>query len=405
MIHSFSIWCAAPMPKRENKKFILGLLAIFSLMHEHAMGQASSSGVRIKLAANTAAAPAKEALVEVYHTSGRNGEVLLAGRAHKRAPNENLQVELAFQSESGPIAIALPLKRITADTARFASFGFETAVHGLPQIAPSDPRHSRPFFAIHLTDRGGRYYEEESYAEFISSAEKPVAVPRVIELPAQSLWAGVRRPKRPSHHSATAPAFTLKAERPNREVCALEWTALPNAAPSAQTLSLVFRNERHLAITFARRFVDQAGTLSPNTTYRVEQIGKDGMSASSNTVGLPGASTSSSPLDTGGLYAASHFVERTPEALATVVTKHNAAIQHCYQRELKLNPSLKGELRVRIVISARGSVDSVSVVSSTLKSPAVEDCVVGRIKRWNDFGQSDPAKREVAIKQTYVFGY
>ncbi len=109
-------------------------------------------------------------------------------------------------------------------------------------------------------------------------------------------------------------------------------------------------------------------------------------------------------LDASGLYAAVS-VERTPEALARVVNKHNAAIQFCYQRELKHNSALKGEIRVRIVISARGSVDSVSVLSSTLKNPAVEECVVGRIKSWTDFGPSDPARGGVAIKQTYVFGY
>ena len=396
------------MPMNAAKNFGLCALLALSLVAEQARGQTSSPSMAMKFnAANFRAVPAKEALIEIYHTSGKSGEILLNGRAHKRAPAEQMQVELAFRSEAGVIAIPLPIKRLSPDTARIASFGFETIVQGLPQIAPSDPRHAQPFFAIHLAERNGaRYYREESYAQFISSAEKPLPVQPVIELPTQALWASVRKPaSRAARNGMTTPSFSLKATRPSKEVCVLEWDALPHAVSSAQTLALVFRNEQHVAIAFARRYVENASNLSANTKYRVEQIGKDGTSASSNTIALPLENAREAPLDTGVLYAASNYVERTPEALAAVVSKHNAAIQYCYQREQKLNSALKGELRVRIVISARGSVDSVKVLSSSLQSRAVEDCVMGRIKRWNDFGQSDPGRGDVAIKQTYVFGY
>lgn len=391
-----------------TKKIGLCALLVLSLADERALGQSPFASMAAKFsAANLRAVPAKEALVEIYHTNGKNGEILLGARAHKRSPAEQMQIELAFRSAAGVVAIPFSMKPLNSDTARIASFGFETIVAGLPQIKENDPRHEQPFFAIHLTERGGaRYYREESFAQFISSAEKPIAVQSVIELPAQALWASVRKPANRATRNGTAlPSFTLKATRPNRDVCVLEWETPPNAAASAQNLALVFRDNQQVAITFAQRYVENAGGLSANTKYRVEQIGKDGAHASSNAVTLPTESVREAPQDSGVLYAASNYVERTPEALAAIVTKHNAAVQYCYQREQKLNSTLKGEIRVRIVISARGSVDSVKVLSSTLQNRAVEDCVVGRIKRWNDFGPSDPARGDVAIKQTYVFGY
>lgn len=412
--HPKTIFLPVPTPLLETRGFVSYLLCFVLMSHLYVQAQ-SSSEIATNLPAPNSRVLAHKEAVEVYHKSGKSGEIIISGRAHKRGLAENLQVELAFQSELGPVAITLPVKRISSDTARLASFGFETVVCGLPQIAPSDPRHAQPFFAIHIADaamRGSRYYREESYAQFISAGEKPIAVQRVIELSPQSLFASVRKPARRAPRvpsNAQTSAFTLKATRQNSAVCTLEWTNSPAASSTSQTPSIIYRNEQHLAITFAKRYVDQANVLKPNTKYRVEQISKEGVIYASNTVELPAENAreglSMSALDTGGLYAASSYVERTPEALAAVVSKHNAAIQYCYQRELKLNSELKGEIRVRIVISTRGSVDSVSVLSSTLKNPSVEDCVVGRIKRWNDFGPSEPSKGGIAIKQTYVFGY
>ncbi|NUO79838.1 AgmX/PglI C-terminal domain-containing protein [candidate division KSB1 bacterium] len=412
--HSFALSRRVFTSAAKLQIHFVRLLCLIVVVHLRVYAQ-SSSGIAAKPVAHNAraASSVKEASVEVYHLGGKSGEIVIAGRAHKRAPAENLRVELAFRSEGGPVAITLPVKRLSPDTARVASFEFETSVHGLPQIAPNDPRHDQPFFAIHLTDRSGnRYYEEESYAQFISAEEKPVAVKPVIALPPQSLFAGLRKTKGApaiTNASAQAPAFVLKATRKSDNAYVLEWGNLPANSPGAQTVSILYRNEQHLAITFAKHYVDPLYTFKQNVKYRVEQIGKDGITYSSNTLEIPaqGARENSSvpALNAGGLYAAGAFVERTPEAIAAVVTKHNAAIQYCYQRELKRNSSLRGEVRVRIIVNARGSVDSVSIISSTLQSPAVEDCMVGRIKRWNDFGLSDPAKGEVAIKQTYVFGY
>lgn len=64
-----------------------------------------------------------------------------------------------------------------------------------------------------------------------------------------------------------------------------------------------------------------------------------------------------------------------------VVKRHLKAIRYCYQRELTKSPNLKGKVVVKFVISKDGSVSSASKKSSTVKSPAVESCVVSRFKR------------------------
>ncbi|MDZ7289718.1 MAG: TonB family protein [candidate division KSB1 bacterium] len=96
---------------------------------------------------------------------------------------------------------------------------------------------------------------------------------------------------------------------------------------------------------------------------------------------------------------------RDREAVAAIVAKHTSAIQYCYQRELKRNPNLKGKLVVRFVITPQGTVASVTIVSSTLGNSTVENCIVERIKRWDDFGAIDPSKGNTTFRQVYTFGY
>lgn len=96
---------------------------------------------------------------------------------------------------------------------------------------------------------------------------------------------------------------------------------------------------------------------------------------------------------------------RDPDQVSEVVNRHNASIQYCYQRELKVNPDLKGKLVVRFTIDPSGRVKDVNIISSTLNSPSIERCVISRIKRWDDFGAIDPAKGDATFRQVYTFGY
>jgi len=96
---------------------------------------------------------------------------------------------------------------------------------------------------------------------------------------------------------------------------------------------------------------------------------------------------------------------RDRDAVAAVVTRHNSAIQFCYQKEVRRNPNLKGKLVVRFVITPQGSIAGVNIISSTLNNPAIESCIIERLKRWDDFGAIDPAKGNTTFRQVYTFGY
>ena len=96
---------------------------------------------------------------------------------------------------------------------------------------------------------------------------------------------------------------------------------------------------------------------------------------------------------------------REPDEVAAVVHSHNSAIQYCYQRELKRDPDLRGKLVVRFKITPQGTVNSTTILSSTLNNTSVEKCIVSRINRWNDFGAIDPLKGDTTIRQVYTFGY
>jgi hypothetical protein len=71
------------------------------------------------------------------------------------------------------------------------------------------------------------------------------------------------------------------------------------------------------------------------------------------------------------------------DAVARYIKSRNAAIRSCYERELKLNPSLKGKLAMRITISTSGKVSEVEVDEDSLHSDAVASCIRGLIRFWN----------------------
>ncbi len=96
---------------------------------------------------------------------------------------------------------------------------------------------------------------------------------------------------------------------------------------------------------------------------------------------------------------------RDRDAVAAIVAKHTSAIQFCYQRELRRSPNLKGKVVVRFVITPQGTVESVTILGSTLGNPTIENCIAERIKRWDDFGAIDPAKGNTTFRQVYTFGY
>ncbi len=70
------------------------------------------------------------------------------------------------------------------------------------------------------------------------------------------------------------------------------------------------------------------------------------------------------------------------EQVEAVVRKNSGQLLYCYERALQSNPSLRGRLTSKWVIAGNGRVRTVKILSSSLRQPQVESCVVSAIRGW-----------------------
>ena len=73
---------------------------------------------------------------------------------------------------------------------------------------------------------------------------------------------------------------------------------------------------------------------------------------------------------------------RTTQGIRKTVTCYLADLRYLYKKELKRNPSVKGEITVKFEISPSGRVNCVVLVSSNLHTPSLEHAIVRNIKKW-----------------------
>jgi outer membrane biosynthesis protein TonB/pSer/pThr/pTyr-binding forkhead associated (FHA) protein len=81
------------------------------------------------------------------------------------------------------------------------------------------------------------------------------------------------------------------------------------------------------------------------------------------------------------------------EAVAKVVNAHLQEVRSCYERALLREPALAGKVVLEWTISPGGKVTTAKTKSSTLKSSAVEACILQSLKSW----QFPPAKGGIVI--------
>ena len=94
---------------------------------------------------------------------------------------------------------------------------------------------------------------------------------------------------------------------------------------------------------------------------------------------------------------------RSEKELSRVINKHNSAIEYCYKKEVKKNPTLKGDLEVEFTIDFNGRVTSVHVIKSTMYSLSIEKCISNRIRGWR-FKPIAEGEDDVKVRQKYIFG-
>ena len=70
------------------------------------------------------------------------------------------------------------------------------------------------------------------------------------------------------------------------------------------------------------------------------------------------------------------------DAIAQVVEKYKKGILYLYNKELRLNPTLKGTITVEFSIDSNGRVVAVHLISTTMDHASLEDALTRRIKQW-----------------------
>lgn len=79
---------------------------------------------------------------------------------------------------------------------------------------------------------------------------------------------------------------------------------------------------------------------------------------------------------------------RTDEEIQIVFDRHKSALYRLYNRELRRDPTLRGQIVLRMTIEPDGSVSLCEVQSSDMKAPELSAQVVGRVKGF-DFGAKE----------------
>ncbi|MBW2274078.1 MAG: AgmX/PglI C-terminal domain-containing protein [Deltaproteobacteria bacterium] len=81
-------------------------------------------------------------------------------------------------------------------------------------------------------------------------------------------------------------------------------------------------------------------------------------------------------------------LSRTDEEIQIVFDRHKAALYRLYNRELRKNPTLKGQMVLRMTIEPDGSVSFCEVKSTDMKTPLLSSQVVERVETF-DFGAKE----------------
>ena len=79
---------------------------------------------------------------------------------------------------------------------------------------------------------------------------------------------------------------------------------------------------------------------------------------------------------------------RTDEEIQIVFDRYKSALYRLYNRELRKDPTLRGQLVLRLTIEPDGSVSFIALHSSDMDAPSLAQQVVSRVSVF-DFGAKD----------------
>jgi hypothetical protein len=76
-------------------------------------------------------------------------------------------------------------------------------------------------------------------------------------------------------------------------------------------------------------------------------------------------------------------------------------LNSCYKEERKRNPEATGKVLFAFIVQKDGSTDEIRLLASTLKSPVMEGCLLGKIEDW----QLTPPRDGQPMNVRYPFSF
>jgi outer membrane biosynthesis protein TonB len=111
-------------------------------------------------------------------------------------------------------------------------------------------------------------------------------------------------------------------------------------------------------------------------------MGGVAVSRVSSSIGSGGDGFGDRPMSGGALAG------RTDEEIQIVFDRYKAALYRLYNRELRKNPTLRGQVIIKLTIEPDGSVSFCALQSSDMNAPALADQVIERVTTF-DFGAKE----------------
>ncbi len=87
-------------------------------------------------------------------------------------------------------------------------------------------------------------------------------------------------------------------------------------------------------------------------------------------------------------------------AVSSTIRRYLGGVRHCYEMQLRVNPSLKGTVRIQFIIGSSGAVSGCSVTSDSMGNTLISSCVCRRVQRWRF---PPPDEGTVTVSYSFVF--
>ncbi|HSG63741.1 MAG TPA: AgmX/PglI C-terminal domain-containing protein, partial [Gammaproteobacteria bacterium] len=270
-----------------------------------------------------------------------------------------------------------------------------------------------PLIDIPLLQREESYEVPERFAELIRQETRPLppvepeAVQRDVEepepVPEEEPLVAEETPTETPQSEEPAPAAVAQEEAPIEErarstgILAFResFASLAGNRPSAQLgVQAQINNAGDAAVGRTER--SMVTTEGPGSSGGInlaslsrdvgggggdgQQLGGVAVTRVASSIG--GTGTSDRPLASGAVAG------RTDEEIQIVFDRYKAALYRLYNRELRNDPTLRGQVVLRLTIEPDGTVSFCELQSSDMNAPTLEQQVVERVLTF-DFGAKE----------------